>query len=261
MIYLDECKNTTCPRSTILIDDPLPSRSVTPREMNVLFFKREVYEFLNDALTYESQDASIEPGDECPSSNLSTLLGQADTSQNKPSDVEETSVKNNGECSTETSHVFSAQTIDIEPNIKQVSDQKGQSINQVGGGTEDSRSIHVSGKCKNNNNEQDLKTKNIHCSYSLWTFGNLKILIRSTDNGLLYQSKEGEKGSLNPVNVFVKPEYQLPFGYEKITPSEASRMWTSYINPNSLCVCARVDPVACELVRLDVLSQAAISNL
>jgi hypothetical protein len=96
-------------------------------------------------------------------------------------------------------------------------------------------------------------------SYSLWTFGHLNLLIRTSDCGLLYQANKIGKGSLHPVNVFVKPEYQLTFGYEQITTSEASRWWVNtYINPDSLCICARINPITAELLKLDILNQLDI---
>lgn len=227
---------------TIIVDDPLPPKTITPREMNVMYYQREVCQILSErSYEYKGVPSSRHSFKESVQQK-NVFLGSVDFNDRLMADENQ---PNNSETDNRflNCHLHVAQHSELETN----------SVDANYGGDE---------RNTNTKKKQHLKNNDSHFSYSIWTFGNYKLLIRALDHGVLYQSNKGGKGSLHPVNVYVKPEYQLMFGHEQITPSEASKWWmNSYINRNSLCICARVDPVSSELLKIDVLSQAAIIKL
>ena len=220
---------------TIMVDEPLPPKSLHPREANVMYYRNKVCNVLRQPQDRQSSD-----------------IGNSGTTVEKDSESQEVMDEDSDliicEASEENLDDFGKDVDMISANLNV---NKNEEQNQFDSGL----------KCKGKGyDKRNHKVQNF--TYSLWTFGSLKLLIRTSDCGLLYQANKAGKGSLYRVNVFVKPEYQLTYGYEQITTSEASRWWVNtYINPDSLCLCARIDPVTAQLVKLDVFNQSNIQTL
>ena len=197
-----------------MIDEPLPPKSVKPREANIMFYRSKVCEILGKP--QKSQD----------------VINFANSAVEENKEEQEKMAFENMESDVENFN------IDMTPQTGNKKEQMFISDTKL-------RSEAAS-----------------QWTYGLWTFGNLNLLIRTSDCGFLYQANKTGKGSLHPVNVFVKPEYQLAYGYEQITISEASRWWiNTYVNPDSLCICARINPVTGQLLKLDVLNQSNVLTL
>ena len=221
---IESNKSATKCSKTIMIGDPLPPKSLQPREVNGIIYRSKVCSILK-----ESQDSQSVPPD----------IFKSKTTVEKRNELDEAMLVDNDLVISEDRDCA------IIPNS--VHDKKER--------------YSDSGACDINVCD-NVDQKVSQFSYSLWTFGHLSLLIRTSDCGLLYQANKTGKGSLHPVNVFVKPEYQSAYGYEQITTSEASRWWVNtYINPDSLCACARINPITAELLKLDILNQLDILAL
>lgn len=206
-----------------MIGDPLPPKSVRPREANVMYYRRQVCNILRDF-----------------------ALNQEVTAENcYPEKTDEKDMKKDLIISDHK----------LERNVKNIEDYNNENVTE---GKEEMKQ------------DNDIVEKRKGCkkphqfmpqfTYSLWTFGSLNILIRTTCCGLLHHPEnKADKDSLHSASVFVKPEYQLSYGYEQITTSESARWWVNtYINPDSLCICARIDPVTAKMLRVDFLNHSNI---
>jgi hypothetical protein len=222
-----------------MIDDPLPPKSMKPREANVMYYRGKVYDILRKPRDNQS---------------VSTDICNSGTTVEKGNELQE-------------AMIIDSDLIICEDNLEPCVENLGKDFGKDYGITPEkvNHKEDMSSDCDIMGQSTDCDKINQPVSqftYSLWTFGNLNLLIRTTDCGLLYQSNKTGKGSLHSVNVFVKPEYQLTYGYEQITTSEASRWWVNtYINPDSLCICARINPITAQLLKLDVLNQSNILTL
>lgn len=247
----DVTESTSSCSKTIVIDSPLPPKTITPREMNVMYYQREICRLLRNTPN-KSDEASTPPRD-------FTQKGNNDSEKmNLDKDLMTGEQK-----TTDRNLQTISESLSDELSTKNLGEDVNLTITPCAESTATSSNADLLGNSLNNNDKKSENiAKNMRFSYSIWTFGNLKLLVRVANCGVLYQRNKEGKGSLHPVNVYAKPEYQLMFGYELITSSEASRWWVdSYLNPDSLCVCARIDPVSSELLRADVLSQAEIINM
>lgn len=232
-IFPDSRMRTTECLKSIMIDDPLPSKSMKPREANVVYYRGVVCNILKKALDKDSVSSTSDKFE-------------------KPVDIETKKT-------TDMTYDSIICDDNLEPNVEN---------------PEDSREDNDASECNDSGDHEkqtsfadDIVGQKKGCAvgqftYSLWTFGNLNLLIRTVDFGLMYQANKSGKGSLHPVNVFIKPEYQLSYGYEQITTSEASKWWiNTYINPDSLLICARINPITAELLKMDILNQSNILTL
>ncbi len=222
-----------------MIDDPLPPKSLKPREANVMYYRSKVCNILR-----KPRDNQTVSRDSC---NSGTRV-ENDNQLHEAKIIDSDSIRRKD---------------DLEPSAENLKDGTGCGITPKNGNVDHKDDM---------SSERDFMDQSKSCdkinqtvsqfTYSLWTFGHLNLLIRTSDCGVLYQANKTGKGSLHPVNVFVKPEYQLTYGYEQITTSEASRWWVNtYINPASLCICARINPITAQLLKLDVLNQSNILTL
>ena len=235
LIFSDSSKTMSECSKTILIDDPLPPKSVKPRDANIMYYHHKVCNVLRKPWDSHSQTVSDDKEEMQATMDLDNDLTVKE-------DHLEPRVENLQSCSK-----------DDEVKVNMTCKNGNVIADEV-------KLTEFESKERKNKSCQSLTEGQY--TYSVWTFGSLNLLIRSQDCGLLYQSSKAGKGSLHAVNVFIKPEYQLTFGYEQITTSEASRWWiNTYVNPDSLCVCARIDPATAQLLRLDVLNQSSILTL
>ncbi|XP_013396855.1 little elongation complex subunit 2 isoform X2 [Lingula anatina] len=91
--------------------------------------------------------------------------------------------------------------------------------------------------------------------YSLWTFGNLKLLVRSNIHGVMRDEQLGTR----KVAVVPKMEYQAMYGAEQTTFSETARMWmTSFLRQNCNIVRARINVFTSEVMTLEELDTSKI---
>ena len=89
--------------------------------------------------------------------------------------------------------------------------------------------------------------------YNLWRFGKFKVLIRCSVDA--YSADPDKTNSFTFFSVLPKLEYQSTFGHEKLTYSEAARLWLhGYIRPQTKLVCGRFNVFNSELLRVDELS-------
>ena len=231
--------------------------------MNAMYYQREMCRLLKKT-SNEPDQASAPPR---PSSALTqdenknvermNLDNNLTTEEHKPNNFE--TMNHNLPSITEG---CSDELSTKAKNLCQIDEDFNLPVTQSTKPKPSSNAELLSNSLSTNDKETQKIKNNLRFAYSIWTFGHLNLLVRVTNCGLLYQRNKEGKGSLHPVNVFAKPEYQLMFGYEQITSSEASRWWIdSYLNPDSFCACARVNPVSSELLRVDVLSNAAIINM
>lgn len=236
---------------TIFIDNPLPSKTMTPREVNVMYFGDELCRMLKKPLNSNNDSGN------------QTYATKTQKNYIEERDCRE-SLKNDCNLIKEAMEHDNDLTI-CEENIP-IGNR-----NDLFADSSLKDAFIVDDKISNDGDEmsqhEDMDKEKIQnlsqFTYSLWTFGTLNLLIRTSDCGLLHQpNRKSGRGALHPVNVFIKPEYQLCYGYEKITMSEASRCWIhTYCNPESVCVCARVSFLTGELLKLDVLNQSDILAL
>lgn len=229
--FLDSGKTSS--ECTIMIDDALPPKSLQPREANVMYYHRKVCGILRQPRDRQLSDIGY-----------TRTAVEKDSEEAMDADGDLIICEDNFEPSKENLGDLGKDVDIISTNLNANENREGNQF---------ATDLKCQDKGSNKTN---------HFTYSLWTFGGLNLLIRTTDCGFLYQANKAGKGSFYPVNVFVKPEYQLIHGYEQITTSEASRWWLStYINPDSLCLCARTDPVTAQLVKLDIFDQSNILTL
>ena len=221
--FSESNKATAKCSKTIMIGNPLPPKSLQPREVNAIIYRSKVCNILK-----ESQDSQSVPPDICKSK----------TTVEKRNELDE------------------AMLVD---NDLVISEDRDCAIIHNSGNVHHKKEPNSNSGTSDINGCEKINQKVSQFSYSLWTFGHLSLLIRTSDCGLLYQANKTGKGSLHPVNVFVKPEYQSTYGYEQTTTSEASQWWVNtYINPDSLCACARINPITAELLKLEILNQLDI---
>ncbi|XP_028391655.1 little elongation complex subunit 2-like [Dendronephthya gigantea] len=216
---------------SIMIDDPLPSKSMNPREANIVYYHSEVCSILKKVMDNHSASSTTDKS-------------------KKPVDIE----------MQKTADMACDSVIcenHLELNVESLKNSRGNVVSECSVGDNEKQTSFAE-----NIVGQSKGCTVCQFTYSLWIFGNLNLLIRTVDCGLMYQANKSGKGSLHPVNVFVKPEYQLSYGCEKITTSEASKWWiNTYINPDSLLICARINPITAELLKMDVLNQSNILTL
>ena len=88
--------------------------------------------------------------------------------------------------------------------------------------------------------------------YNLWRFGKFKVLIRCSVDA--YSADPEKANSFTFFSVLPKLEYQPTFGHEKLTYSEAARLWLhGYIRPQTKLICGRFNVFNSELLRIDEL--------
>ena len=89
--------------------------------------------------------------------------------------------------------------------------------------------------------------------YNLWKFGKLKVLIRCSVDA--FRAEPTKQKCFSFFSVLPKLEYQPNFGHEKLTCSEAARLWlSSYIRQNTKLICGRINVFNSKLFRVDELS-------
>ena len=89
--------------------------------------------------------------------------------------------------------------------------------------------------------------------YNLWRFGKLKILIRCSVDA--YRADPNRQNSFTFFSVLPKLEYLPTLGHEKLTPSEAARLWLhGYTRPRTKIICGRINVFNSALLRVDELS-------
>lgn len=94
-------------------------------------------------------------------------------------------------------------------------------------------------------------------TYTIWTLGNLKILIRSKVNGVMPDYSKNTGYSFTGVRV--KSEYQPDKGIEEFTWSELARNWAySYIRSDTNVYVSRIDVKRNQLINTEKLSIESI---
>ncbi|XP_075237535.1 uncharacterized protein LOC142333857 [Lycorma delicatula] len=97
----------------------------------------------------------------------------------------------------------------------------------------------------------------------------IPVIVRSRHDCVSYQQKDknkkkimkSEKGTnvIVSVNVVPKLDYQFDYGAEKSTPSESVRQWTdTFIRPGSSLKRVRINPLTCEVIQTEILSQHSL---
>lgn len=217
----------------MFIDKPLQPQNVDACEVNVKFYKHAFRKLVCQ-----------EPGGENVASNDNTAR---DTNK-----IEKT---------TERSH-----STGLQPERKTFEIDGTDSENRKRRGSEQGDEIAAIKKSKMadpgaNSRVQKLEKESVSASknegqkflvYNLWRFGKLKVLIRCSVDA--YRTESNKQNCYTFFSVLPKLEYQPNFGHEKLTYSEAARLWLhSYIRPKTKLICGRINVYSSELLRVDEL--------
>ena len=238
---------------SVFIDSPLPKMSLTPKEVNDIYFKRALIETCCKIRRRSSSlSASYSASNINKRETFAENLAQNDqllSAAKRPRMEDSNSTTRGGE---------KTKTKDAEMP-----------------GLDDSRSkIYSAGKsCSGNRNEaQDsmVTAKNKPLAemgtrvkesavYNLWTFGKLRVLICCSLEAYREISKEPPKYEY--FSVLPKLEYQPTYGHERLTPTETAQWWAhAYIRPNTKILCGRINRYSSALMRIDELELGDVLN-
>ncbi|CAG8448324.1 6093_t:CDS:10 [Ambispora leptoticha] len=218
-------------RKTVYIDKPLAKHRHSPREYNQKFydvaFKSVVSKFpikVEDIVKVAAGNSRDMQKVESNSNNI--------CNEEKPGDSKVSKI-------TEPVKVIES---DSEVN-KAIGQAKGEDKevkeNNIDNTNETSELMEENTTSKNITDSQtgnmlnDAQLNSGNLMYTLWSFGDLTLLIRCKAHGFIYQ---GERQTRKPqiVSMKSKMEYQADIGLEEITNAERARWWIhSYIRGNS----------------------------
>ncbi|XP_070564928.1 little elongation complex subunit 2-like isoform X2 [Ptychodera flava] len=137
-----------------------------------------------------------------------------------------------------------AQTVDMTKSIpeKHMRPMMGKDNEAVC-----SRLVNMINPEDDNQKHAELRTGNV--AYDLWTFGKLKLLVRSKVQGYF---KDNDK--LKLLNISPKLEYQPKFGMEKTSAGQLSREWIrSFIQPNTITLRGHINAYTSEVMFMEKL--------
>ena len=220
----------------VFIDKPLPPQSVSPRTVNWTVYKRA----LRRLVCQKTCGENTLPDDIEGSSSSDDKL----RNETAPKDLQSSRFElESGNCE--------------KPVVSGVGNRKrrAEDKNELGMWK---RSKIDDSNSKDNTPEKDSVLShsndgNKFFVYNLWRFGKLKVLIRCSVDA--YRTDPEKANSFTFFNVLPKLEYQPTFGHEKLTYSEAARLWLhGYIRPQTKLICGRFNVFNSELLRVDELS-------
>lgn len=224
-----------CAHRVVFVDKPFPPQKVTPRDVNVKFFKRA----------------------------LRRLVCHKSSKENKTAD--------DGREKTISSNGSGTQIMEVEKTAADVCSEEFSSTAATNSerrkrrGTDEERQCSEVKKSKISDGALKPKVENLDenetCEeydekffvYNLWRFGKFKVLIRCSVDA--YAEQQNKQKCYTFFSVLPKLEYQPDFGHEKLSHDEAGRFWlNSFIRQNTRIVCGRINVYNSKLLRVDELS-------
>lgn len=245
LFSLAENRDQSNGHRVVFIDKPLPPRSVSPRTINWTVYKRALRR-----LVYKKTCDENTLRDGIEGKNSSNVKLRNETA---PEDLQASRFQlESGDCETnETLKKLTSTVMSDAGSRKRRAEDKSEL-----GMLKKSKVDDFNPKDKMSEKDSVLSNSNEgekFFVYNLWRFGKFKVLIRCSVDA--YSADPEEAKSFNFFSVLPKLEYQPTFGHEKLTYSEAARLWLhGYIRPQSKLICGRFNVFNSELLRVDELS-------
>ena len=218
----------------IFIDKPLPPQKLHPREVNVKFYKLAFRRLVCQKCG--SGNRTTDDGTERNANSNAKM--KAEKLRSTGSEVERTDSESRKRRATE--------------GEDEIAERKKRKLSESG----------VDPTVQNLEKESvsaSINAEEKFYVYNLWKFGKLKVLIRCSVDA--YRAEPTKQNCFTFFSVLPKLEYQPNFGHEKLTCSEAARLWlSSYIRQNTKLICGRINVFNSKLFRVDELSISDIAQ-